>query len=397
MAGLFGLAISTLYMHTMGVMIGPLEQEFGWTRAQISLGPSIVTTIGCIAAPFMGLAIDRFGSRRIALPGMILLSGALAMLSLATSAVWTWWALWFVVALVQPSVKPTVWIAAISSLFSSGRGFALAVTLCGTGLGTSVTPILANMLIESYGWRTAYVVLAAGWGLITIPMVYFFFFGAADKHRLGRNKEADAKQAVLTGVSGREGLLSFKFFKLAVASVLLAIACAAVAINFVPVLTSAGLSRSTAAGIAGLTGIASISGRLLGGYLIDRFSAGIVVGASATLPALGGLLLVLLPGSVPAAMVAVVLIGLSVGVEFDGVAYLASRHFGLRHFGLLFGTIGGLIAFASGLGPLIANYSYDLTHSYVPMLWTVIPTALVSAVIFLLLGPYPHFAAAEEK
>src|SRR5262245_33684777 len=118
LASLFGVGLLTVYIYSTGVMIAPLEQEFGWKRAQISMGPSIVAVIGAVAAPFMGMAIDRFGARRIAIAGVIGLCSTLALLSQAGPGIWSWWALWGLVALVHPFVKPTVWTAAISSLFS---------------------------------------------------------------------------------------------------------------------------------------------------------------------------------------------------------------------------------------------------------------------------------------
>ena len=102
-----------------------------------------------------------------------------------------------------------------------------------------------------------------------------------------------------------------------------------------------------------------------------------------------------MPGSISAAIVAIAILGLALGIEFDGMAYLASRHFGLRHFGLIFGTIAGLLAFTSGIGPALANHAYDLTKSYLPLLWSSVPLAIVASFLFATMGPYPVFATSE--
>jgi len=394
LSSLFGVALLTVYVYSTGIMIKPLEEEFGWTRAQISSGPSIVAVIGCLAAPFMGAAIDRFGARRIAIPGIICLCATLALLSQATASIWSWWALWFLVALAHPFIKPTVWVAAVSSVFTAGRGFALAVALCGASVGSMVTPILTNYLIDGFGWRLAYVLTAAIWLIVVLPLVLLGFYGANDKRRVqaSQGKKLAEASAPLTGLAARESLLSTKFAKVATAASVIAMCSVAMTVNLVPIFSEDGIDRETGAWIAGVTGVSGIMGKLVGGMLIDRLNAGRVVGIMTAMPALSSLLLILFPGDILLSIAAVALLGFALGVEFDGVAYLTSRHFGLRNFGLIYGTIAGLVALTSGIGPVLANHAYDVTGSYLPLLWTVVPLSLLSGLLFLILGPYPYWS-----
>jgi len=398
LSSLFGVGLLTVYVYSTGIMIKPLEEEFGWTRAQISSGPTIVAVIGCLAAPFMGMAIDRFGARRVAIPGVICLCGSLALLSQANASIWSWWALWFLVALTHPFIKPTVWVAAVTSVFKTGRGFALAVALCGTGIGSAVVPILANSLIDAYGWRMAYVGMAAIWLFVTLPLVLFGFYSARDKQRIKRQKGVSSgPDAVLTGLEAREALRSAKFAKIATATAVISMCSVAMMVNLVPIFSEAGIDRATGAAIAGVTGISGIVGKLLGGFLLDRLNAGKLVGIASSMPAISGILLIAFPGSILAAIVAVAVLGFALGVEIDGVGYLTSRHFGLRNFGLIYGTMVGMLALTSGIGPLLANHAYDVTGSYLPLLYSVVPLALVSGVLFAVLGPYPNFPRASAE
>ena len=393
LSSLFGIGLLTVYVYSTGIMIKPLEEEFGWTRAQISSGPTIVAVLGCIAAPFMGIAIDRLGARRIAIPGVLCLCGAVALLSQAGPSIWSWWALWFLVALVHPFIKPTVWVAAVSSVFTAGRGFALAVALCGTSIGSMVTPVLTNFLIDELGWRMAYVATAGIWLAVTFPLVLFGFFSITDKRRVERAQEPSTDTVTsLSGAGAREALGSLKFAKLATATAVISMCSVALTVNLVPVFSEAGIDRTAGAAIAGVVGASGIAGKLVGGFLMDRMNAGRVVGIATAMPALTGLLLLAFPGSVPAAVGAVAVLGLALGIEMDGVGYLTSRHFGLRNFGLIYGTIAGLVALASGVGPVLANHAYDVMGTYRLLLSSVIPLALLSGVLFLILGPYPEFA-----
>ena len=84
------------------------------------------------------------------------------------------------------------------------------------------------------------------------------------------------------------------------------------------------------------------------------------------------------------------------GAELDILAYLTSRYFKAESFGMMFGTIGGFVALAGAGGPVILNRVYDLTHSYVPALWGILPVCLLSATLFMLMGPYPEQAAKQD-
>lgn len=390
-----GIMFCAIHGYSLGVMIGPLEQEFGWTRAQISTGPLIVSLIALLVAPMVGMAVDRFGSRKIGLAGPILFAGALALLSTATPDIRTWWALWLLLGVTSMFVIPTVWTAAINTSFERSRGLALAIALCGTGIAAAVYPTLTNMLVERIGWRGAYVGLAAISLTIVLPLVFLFFHGPGERQR--RAAEKPAKPPRLRGLALSEGLRSPRFIKLAAAATVFSVAICALTANAVPVLLGEDLDRTTAAATAGLIGIGSIIGRLGGGVLLDRFNAGVVAACSVLTPIITVGILLFTQQSALASGIAFLILGLSVGTELDACAYLAARHFGMRSFGALFGAVNGLLLFGAGVAPLLANHVYDVTRSYNIVLWAIIPSCILTAVLFLALGPYPRFDDAEEE
>jgi MFS family permease len=175
------------------------------------------------------------------------------------------------------------------------------------------------------------------------------------------------------------------------------VALCALTTNGVPVLLGRGFGHAEAAGIAGLLGIGSVTGRLGCGYLLDRFDAKKIAAIGVIAPMAAALLLLAVPGSGTAARIAFLMIGLAAGSEYDATAYLAARHFRARHFGTIFGTIGGITLVANGLAPLVANHIYDVTKSYDTVLWAQLPMGIIAAVFFLMLGPYPMFPAEEAE
>lgn len=388
---LAGIILCATHSYTLGVMIGPLEREFGWSRAQISSGQFITAIVALLLAPVAGMAVDRFGPRRIGLIGVPLYCGAVAMLSLTTSNIMTWWSLWVVMALTNMLVMPMVWTTAINGYFDRNRGKALAIALSGTGIAAALIPKLTFTLIEMLGWRMAFVAVSAVVLVIVYPLVIFMFYGPRDTAMAPALQPGAGPVAALKGMPVREAFRSARFLKLAGGAVIFAVAAAALTFNAVPIVIAQGITPATAASVAGLVGLGSITGRLGGGYLLDRFNAGRVAGFGVLTPLIVIAILLAFKGSVPAAMVACFVLGLSVGLEVDGCAYLAARHFGIKSFGTMFGAINGLLLFGSGIAPIIANAIFDATRSYDLFLWLSIPVYLIASALWLSLGPYPDF------
>lgn len=394
LVGVLGMALNTVHVYSTGLFIGPLEQEFNWSRSQIMFGFTLLTLVGASLAPFVGALIDRYGPRRLALFGIVSYCLCLASLSLANTSVYSWWALWMGLALGGLLTKPTVWTAAVSSLFEKGRGLALAVTLCGTGIGSATIPLLSHKLIDQFGWRGGYIGLAIICALLLIPVAWFCFTSARDNQRRAK-RSGDSIEAtvVLPGFTARQALLSLRFLKLAIAAFTVTLAMVSFVMNLVPIMSTMGIARSTAATIAGAVGITSILGRLVTGHLLDRYNGNIIGAVVVLAPIFSSLCFIYAPGTLPLIVLAVIVLGLALGAELDVVAYLASRHFGLRSYGVIFGCVVSLWSVANGLGPLGVSYIYDISGSYETALWIYIPLLMIASVALFSMGNYPEFEA----
>lgn len=393
LASALGLAVSVTHIYTAGLFIAPLEQEFGWSRTAITSGLSIISLFSVCLAPFMGMAIDRWGSRRIGLPGILLYCGAVASLSLATGSLWSWWALWVLLALGSICTKATVWTTAVASRFDEARGFALAITLCGAGVGSAVLPIMAVAFLSEFGWRGAYVAMGAVLAAVSVPVLFFFFYDAGDTKGKAEGTGRSGDRSHLPGLGIREAMLSTRYLRLAVASLAAVSAVTALMVHLVPILSSRGMDMAAAAAAASLVGIGSVTGRLGAGYLLDRMSGPLIGAIAFTMPILVALALLHVDASPQMAMPIAFLLGLSVGGEVDVIAYLTTRFFGLRNFGTLFGTLVGMQSLAVGIGPVLAGYVYDQTASYDWVLIGVVPVFALAALMVGTLGRYPVLRA----
>lgn len=392
LVGFLGVTLATMHIYSIGAMIGPIEQDLGWSRAAISSGLTISSVVGVLMAPVVGAAIDRFGPRRIAIAGCALYCLTIGLLSTVAN-IWSWRGIWIGIALGQAFIAPTVWTAAVSSLFVTHRGMAQALTLCGTGMGVGLMPMLTTMFIDAFGWRKAYIGLGASWAILMIPLLFFLFTSAADRAHRKPDAGEPVAAAPLPGLSAREGFGSRAFVLLAAAALVYALSLGGVAVNMVPILISQGLDHDMAAKVTGGMALGVMLGRLSAGYLFDRINARWVTGISTGLSTVSALLLLFYPGSVPVSAAAVFLYGILLGPTVSGFAFLATQHFGLRAFGTLFGVIVGLLILASGIAPMLVSHVYDVTHSYQPVLAAAIPGSLLTAVLFVMIGAYPAFSA----
>jgi len=166
--------------------------------------------------------------------------------------------------------------------------------------------------------------------------------------------------------------------------------------NFQPLLIDRGFQPQDAAKVAGVIGVSIIVGRLIAGFLIDRFWAPLVTLPMLALPAVACLLLAQTEVPVPAAIVSALLIGLAAGAETDLVAFLTARYFGLAHYGRLYGLQYAVFGFASGISPFIFGRVFDLYGTYRPILFAAAALFVIGAVALLTLGGYPDHSDSPD-
>ena len=186
LAAAVGFSFHSLMTAFAGLFIGPVGEEFGWNRTQVTAGLSVSSITGTIISPLYGVIIDRWGTRRLAIPGIVLKSCIVASFGLVSNSLTQWLAMWFIYAFISSMVKSTIWTTAVAGVFSAGRGLALGVVMTGTAVAQIVVPPLGNWLIGEFGWRGAFAWLGFGWGSIAFVLCVLFLFDAHDDARRAR-------------------------------------------------------------------------------------------------------------------------------------------------------------------------------------------------------------------
>jgi MFS family permease len=375
-----GYSAAGLHVYGIGPLMGPIHDELGWSRAQTLSGSTIVSLVVALASVPMGALIDRLGPRRVGLIGLVLIGAAVALLGTATGTKTNWVSLWILVAFASIPVQATVWTSAVVSRFDASRGMALATTLCGASLGAFAFPLISTWLMQTYGWRHAFIGLGLLWTIALLPVVFLFFRGAQDSGRRAP-VQSPAAADLRSGFTLREALHRSALYRLLLATLFFTFSLFGSVVNFVPILTGSGAAAMTAASAASMIGVFSLIGRFSTGAVLDRFPAHIVGAVCFLIPIPACVLLLTSITGTGGYFAAAAMFGLTLGAEIDVMAYLATRHFGLKNFGAIQGALLCATAIGAALGPLAAGATFDIFGSYAHFIATTIVLMFISAVV----------------
>ncbi len=381
-----GLGLSPLPFYTMGVFAPHLAKEFGWSMSQIMAGLSITTISVVVAGPMAGLLAERFGTRRVALLSLLLFGLAFMSMARLGPSLTQFYVTWGVIAAVGAGTLPITFTRAVNGWFDVHRGMALGIAMTGTGVfGILCKPYLA-WVIADHGWRAGYIALGALPLLIALPACFFMFRDPPEA-----DVELGHSVAELPGLSRAEALKSWKFWLIAFAMVIIPFCLAGPVPNLEKILSDRGFDSATALSLTPLIGLSAIAGRLIGGWLLDRFWAPGVAFVMLGLPAIACFILAGGSYDVTMGAVAIAMIGFALGIEYDVVAYLTSRYFGMRAYAGLYAILYVCFAVGSGVAPLVFGYLRDLNQNYATALMISAIALPLASALFLLLGRHPVF------
>jgi MFS family permease len=370
----------SLFVYTFSVFVKPLAAEFGWSREAISGGFAIAAVTLGIISPLLGGWIDRLGPRRIILVCMTIYGCGIASLSLLHAGLWQFYLTCFVLGVVGNGAAHLAYSRSISTWFQRRLGMALALVMVGAGLGAMILPVVAQSIISRSGWRVAYALLGGLALLLGLPLSWRYI------RERGATVPASAP-APHSGVTWQQGLRSFAFWIITAILFVSSISMNGAITHLSALLTDRGLTAGNAALCASVLGGSSLLGRVVVGWLLDRFFGPHVAFVINLITALG-IFLLARAGSFPAGCLAAALIGIGAGGEAATTPYLLTRYFGLRSFSTLYGFTWTFYAAAGAIGPVILGRAFDATGSYASLLVLLAAALGLAATTNLLLPRY---------
>ena len=372
--------------YTFSAFLAPLEHDFAASRGSVSfvfsLAGFLYFGLGIVSGPLA----DRFGARRFAVLGMALTGAGLALAATARSLPQVYAAYGLGVGLgVGASYVPA--IAAVQRWFVRRRGVASGLAVSGIGVGTLAMPPLASALIESLGWRGAYLVLGA---LVAVAGVAMALQIDSDPAARGLAPDGDppaaggpagpVDRAPPPGTPLGEAIRSRRFIGLYLGCLICSFGVFVPFVHLVPYAVDHGIARSSAALLLSAIGIGSTAGRFGLGGVADRF------GRHRTLVLMfTGMAVSLTAWVVSTALWPLLGFALGYGVFYGGfvaiVPALVMDYFGSRYISSTIGALYTSVAFGSLIGPSAAGFAYDLRHSYTLPILASAAAALAAAAV----------------
>ncbi len=367
--------------YTFSSFVEALQHEFGASRGAVSLVFSIAGFLYFGLGVISGPLADRWGARRLAVCGMLLVGLGLIFASRAGTIMQVYVAYGLGIGVgVGCAYVPTV--GAVQRWFVRRRGFASGLAVSGIGVGTLVMPPLATWLIGATGWREAYLILGVAAAIAGIA-ASLLIEEDPRKRGIGPDGDALASQSgptVRRGVPVGEAIRTPRFLGLYAACLVSAFGVFVPFVHLVPYAIDQQVSTASGVMLLGAIGVGSTAGRFfLGGVADrmgrDRFLVAMYVGMAASLAV----------WAVAGGFWSLAIFALAFGLFYGGwVAILpavVSDHFGGRNVSGIIGILYTSVAIGTLVGPSAAGFAFDVSRSYmVPIAASVVANLVAAAV-----------------
>ncbi len=369
-AAFAGMFASFGIAYSFGAFLEPMAEEFGAGRGATSAFFALTSLTYFGLGALSGVAVDRYGPRRVLLVGALALGAGLAATSRA-GELWIGLVTYGLGVGIGVACAYVPMVAVVGGWFERRRTLAIGVAVTGIGLGTLAVAPVAAVLIAEVGWRTTHLLLGGAGAAVLLVCA-----------AVVTRPPAHAGPAALTL---REAARNRDYRRLYLASGLLSVALFVPFVHLPGYAVEAGVDRVAAAALVGVIGAASTAGRLVLGVVAARTGAlrafqgcFLTMGASFVLWLLGGGYGVLL------AFAVVLGVGYG-GFVALGPAVVAER-FGTTRLGGLLGVLYTSAGLGSAVGAPLAGVAVDATGSYAPAVLGCLVLGLVAYLVTLTVG-----------
>ncbi len=378
-------AIVGLALYGLPFFYDSMVTEFGWSRAQVTSGNALSKLlVGPVFGFIAGWIVDRFGPRRLMLSGILM--GAIALIGLSyTSSLWMFYLFYLFNALGYVCGGPLPNQVLLSRWFDKSRGRAMGFAYIGIGLGGALVPYLAYTFTKSLGWHASLRMLGVLILVIALPMAYFVKEAPRGYAEKTAQLKAARKNTIPMG-----GVFKSPFFYLLAIGSMCSIAAVGGTVQHLKLFLSLdqNYSQAKAAEIISLVLWSSIVGRLLMGWLADRFPKKYVMLLIYCLVACS--IPFLFFAKTPGALYLFALFfGIGVGGDYMIIPLMGAELFGVRVLGRLMGVILTADGVAEATSPMLVGYLRDHSQSYANGFIFLICMAILGSLAVMLLPRHP--------
>jgi MFS family permease len=370
---------SSLFNMAAGLFIKPMQADLGWSIKALTIMP-IVVVVMALCNPLIGAVVDRWGARPVVISGLLLSAiGTVGLAVSPTTPIFFYtWAVFL--GIVAPFTSSGPITKAVASWFSLSPGTAFGITMSGVSFVALAGIPLISFVIQSFGWRGGYLVFALIAVLVGLPAVLLGF-----REKKSASSPSSISRSAQPGVHWREALGDMRFWILLMAFFISSLPLGGFLGHLQPILATKQFPIVEATFLGMVFAFSVLIGRVVGGFLLDRFWDGFVAFVLLALPALGAAILIGagLETPLPIMIAIVLLIGMGQGAEADFVAYFSLRLFGLRSYSTLVGLNAMIVGFGLALGGIGFAAMADAYGDYSLAMGAGSACFFIAAVLFL--------------
>ena len=388
-AACFGIqAIGAGTYMSYGVFFNSLASEFGWSRMAISGASSIAFFLMGLFGIFVGRLNDKIGPRNVmAITGFLFGLGHLFMSGLG--AVWQLYLFYGIIIGIGLSSIDVIPLTTTARWFIRKRGIMTGIVKVGTGAGQFIIPLVASMLITSYGWRTSYIIIGVG---VLVSLVAIAQLLRRDPGQISplpdcENNVSGSKPCLAAeGLFLGEAIRTRQFWIICAVNLAIVFCFMSILMHIVPHAQDLKISATRAATILSTIGGVSMAGRFITGIAIDRIGSKRAMILCFIL-LIAGLLWLQMAKELWMLYVFAVIHGIAHGGYFTTMSPIVAEFFGLNAHGVLFGIVAFSGTIGGAIGPILAGYIFDVTAGYGLAFWICTLMSASGLLLLLFLKP----------
>jgi len=382
--------------YSYAVFLVALIEEFGWSRSVTAGAMSVFILVHGFFGPVAGRLVERFGARRLIVAGALLMTVGLVI----TSQITNWWQLYLGFGVITAiGLGACGWVPTVVLMgkwFPHKIGSALGIVTAGIGVGILGLVPLVNLLIETYGWRVAFLVLALLVLVVVTPIAVYVLHDPRvlpSKNQAGESTapKADSSTTDVTAndwtVSSAVRSRGFRFVALAfftgatISQMLL--------MHQFAFMVDQSVDKMLASMIGGLIGFVSVPAKIIWGTLSDRLGREptYTLGLACVFLSVVALTLVAWVPGLWMPLVFAVLVGLGYSVHAPLIPAVARDMFAGPRFPTIFGTISVFSSLGGATGAWLGGALHDLFGNYAPMLVLAASLAVIAPWLLWIAAP----------
>ncbi|MDC7675064.1 MFS transporter [Asticcacaulis machinosus] len=382
-----------------GVFLVPISEDFGWQRSQVTAVLGIISLVSIIAFPIVGRLMDIYGGRKVLLVGNLFFALSVAAVSQVNNNLMNFYLLFALIGIAGAIPCTAMFSKVVSEWFDKRRGLMLGISAgVGNGVGATLMPIIAAILLGYMGWQMSYAVIGFLIFALGFPATYFLLKDAPRPvvtEATNPKYHPNAPSEALEGLTLTEALKSVPFW-LIIASLGLGAGClTAIFSHVIPVLTDRGQSLTIATTVMVVLALVTSGWQVAVGSLLDHIKSPRVAAPSFVVATIG-LWLLETGSSTPLLILAGALLGVGLGTAFGALPYFISRYFGLKAYGVITGVIYSVVMLAQGVTPYLMDIWFDAHKAYFGSIVIIGICLLIVAGLIMLFPSYRIKVSAAE-